>query len=62
MVEAGLQVVANPSAALLAERQVSDGSIVWQRSKVHDQYWLRYRHLLMRQVTGTLKGQQVDLI
>lgn len=28
MVESGLQVVANPSAALLAERQVSDGSIV----------------------------------
>lgn len=28
MAEAGLQVVANPSAALLAERQVSDGSIV----------------------------------
>lgn len=28
MVEAGLQIVANPSAALLAERQVSDGSVV----------------------------------
>lgn len=28
MVESGLQVVTNPSAALLAERQVSDGSIV----------------------------------
>lgn len=28
MVERGLQVVANPSAALLSERQVSDGSIV----------------------------------
>lgn len=28
MVETGLQPVANPSAALLAERQVSDGSIV----------------------------------
>jgi DNA repair protein RadA/Sms len=28
MLENGLQVVANPSAALLAERQVSDGSIV----------------------------------
>jgi DNA repair protein RadA/Sms len=28
MVESGLQVVSNPSAALLAERQVSDGSIV----------------------------------
>lgn len=28
MVEAGLKPVANPSAALLAERQVSDGSIV----------------------------------
>lgn len=28
MVDSGLQVVTNPSAALLAERQVSDGSIV----------------------------------
>jgi DNA repair protein RadA/Sms len=28
MVEAGLQPVSNPSAALLAERQVSDGSVV----------------------------------
>ena len=54
MEENGLQSVENPSAALLAERQVSDGSIVLSTLEGTRYYWLRSRRWLIKHLMATL--------